>query len=489
MFRRLIGSFCCNSGWHVSCTLHSVLSTTSLFSNPTTVPSHVPSAQFTLQEVSGLIRRRRRILVLPIILITALCIVGAYLLPRKYESSTTILVQRDEEANPLIRFTMLGRFTTEDRLRTFNEIIYSRTTIDALINKLALDKDVKDEADRQGLVKQIQKQITTDQRGPESFRISYSDTDPVLAQQAAALLANLFIETNQRMENQRNELAVDFFEKKLQDFREKYEVSQQARATELQQRITEVPAEDRLLYSKMEDAERKINDVDAQVKIYRQAIASLRAGPEALMSEGGKQVLFNLQYVNLPFIADLHTELNKLEDYSRRYTSKFPDLELQKNKVADLIGRVRSAIEAEITKQLSLRNEYERQRSLVVSDIRRSSVDQQANQDKSSNYAIYQRMYDEMKVKLEEAKTVRDLGRKGQHQFIIIDPAMVPMEPSKPNRLMIIAGGFAVGVLLGIVAAIVAELIDATIRTTRDIEVFQKPIIAFIPEGRPQLME
>jgi polysaccharide biosynthesis transport protein len=66
---------------------------------------------------------------------------------------------------------------------------------------------------------------------------------------------------------------------------------------------------------------------------------------------------------------------------------------------------------------------------------------------------------------------------------VIIDPARVPAKPTKPNRALIVGGGVGVGLLLGLVAAIAAELLDSTIRSPREIEVFRKPIIGLLPEG------
>jgi capsular polysaccharide biosynthesis protein len=85
--------------------------------------------------------------------------------------------------------------------------------------------------------------------------------------------------------------------------------------------------------------------------------------------------------------------------------------------------------------------------------------------------------------------TSRDLGTGGANQFIIIDPALLPIKPTKPNRPQLIAAGVLLGLFFGLAAVILKELLDTTVRTPRDVEVFQKPIIAFITDGRRQLPE
>ncbi len=94
-------------------------------------------------------------LFIPIIAITALCGLGSFLLPSKYESSTTILVQHDESINPLISYEEAMSMASEDRLRTINEIIYSRSTIQKLIDSLGIGSTAKTESQRQLLVERI----------------------------------------------------------------------------------------------------------------------------------------------------------------------------------------------------------------------------------------------------------------------------------------------------------------------------------------------
>ncbi len=84
------------------------------------------SAQVTIDEIRAVTRRRWKLLVFASLTVIILSIIGAYTLPRRYVSTTKILVQRDETLNPLVSFSMAVTLASEDRLRTFNEIIFSR---------------------------------------------------------------------------------------------------------------------------------------------------------------------------------------------------------------------------------------------------------------------------------------------------------------------------------------------------------------------------
>jgi len=58
----------------------------------------------------------------------------------------------------------------------------------------------------------------------------------------------------------------------------------------------------------------------------------------------------------------------------------------------------------------------------------------------------------------------------------------VPVEATKPNRPLLIGGGFGLGLFMGLLAAVAAELMDTRVRSPLDVEVYGKPIVAFIPE-------
>lgn len=89
-----------------------------------------------------------------------------------------------------------------------------------------------------------------------------------------------------------------------------------------------------------------------------------------------------------------------------------------------------------------------------------------------------------MKVKLEQAEVTYQLGKQAKQQFIVLDPPIIPTKPAKPKRKYIVVGGAFVGILLGIIAASIAEMLDTTIRDPKMLEAFDKPIFAFIPEGK-----
>jgi len=441
----------------------------------------VSPAQFSAHDIVNLIVRRKKLIKVSFSVVFLLSTLCAFILPRKYESSITILVQRDETLNPLVSYEMAVSMASEDRLRTFNEIIFSRPSIEALIDSIGLRRSIGSTRQQEDLIKELRKNIKTDRKG-DSFSITYVDVDPVRAQAAVSAIENFFVKTELQVEHQRDELTVEFFEKKLDDLRQKFEENQKQMVSLLRQRIQEQPTENRGLYTQVENADKQISDIDTRIKTYEHELGVLRSLPQSLESAKGRQALDELQRADLPLSGDLHTVLAKRDELLQRYTPQYPEVQKLGGQVTELLDRMRKALETEISKQQSDLFTLQQKRGQSINDLKQSSVTQRVDQDKEADYGIYQKLYDEMKVKLEQARTARDLGKRAANQFVVIDPAQVPAEATKPNRTLLIAGGFGLGLFMGLLAAVGAELMDTRVRSPLDVEVYGKPIIAFIPE-------
>ncbi|MGD2063048.1 MAG: hypothetical protein PVF51_05635, partial [Nitrospirota bacterium] len=103
---------------------------------------------------------------------------------------------------------------------------------------------------------------------------------------------------------------------------------------------------------------------------------------------------------------------------------------------------------------------------------------QRLQTEQANRYARYQ----EVMHKLEEAKASIQL-EKGQmaERFAIIDPAVFPEEPIKPNRLALAFIGLILGIGVGVGVAAAAEALDTTFHSATKLEhVTGMPVLAVI---------
>lgn len=442
--------------------------------------------QLSLHQVLSILKRRRRWIILPLVLVTILSIAGALMLPRRYESSTTIWVQRDEILNPLVSFTMAVQLASEDRLRTFNEIVYSRQTIEALLDSLGLRAMAETPAALDEMIDRTKASIRTDRSGSDSFTMHFADTDPVRAQRAVTMLANMFIQTRLRAEFQRNEYTVQFFENKLNEYEEKYGETQRSMVSLLRQRSKEIPGGVGSFTGRFDVLNERIRDASERIRERERALMNIALFPEAFRTDRGRMALSNLQAIDVPNASDLRPLALAYDSVSTRYTPRHPEVGKVESRIMEVLERTRVMIQSELSVLTARLSEVQKSRAETIQAITQSSISQTVDRDTESDYSFYQQLFNDMRVKLEQARIARELGLNAQNAFIIIDPARVPAKPTKPNRTLIAAGGMIAGLFLGLLAAAATELLDTTIRSPREIEVYGKPIIALIPLGGPR---
>lgn len=436
--------------------------------------------QVITTEIKQFIRRRKVLLILCPVLVLALSITAAYKLPPEYKSSITMMVKQDETLNPMIRFNMAVTLASEDRLKSFNEIIYSRKTINMLIDTLDLADPDMTLAERIKFVDEVRNNVSTKLNASDSFTIDYYDEKPLRAKEAVSILANHFIGTKKILRSQRNKQTVDFFRKKMEELQSMVEQKEKLVGKQLKKDFEETPREQTSLQGELEKVNSELNTLRVTIGQQKKQLQMLKQ-----VSRGGEpiQILYQLPMDKVDQGAKLSDLINIYRDYSKKYTRDFPELRKLESKIYEQVDIVISRLETSLN-DLQAREVFLTDNiQTLKQNLERATLTDRQTQEKKLDLDVYRELYDEMKVKYEQARTTQQLGENVKNEFVVIDPPVLPYDPTKPNKKLLIAGGLFAGVFLGILAAALAELLDTTVRRPDDIQKFQKPIIAYLPEG------
>jgi succinoglycan biosynthesis transport protein ExoP len=287
-----------------------------------------------------------------------------------------------------------------------------------------------------------------------------------------------------------------------QNFRSKYDATTQA-STWLSSELEEL----RIKVEKSEDAriayerENQIWQIDEKQDITTQKLADLsRAVTDSQTALAEKEALYRMASSGnvdaLPAVRDnvvVQDLLKRKEDIAGQYVDaisqygpNFPKVQRlaaeQKELETTLASTRKTVVE-------SIEQEYNTARSRVALlqqalDKQKAEANDQA--EKLVQYHILQhdadsnkQLYDGLLQKLKEAGITAGLRSSN---IRVVDPALAPTSPSRPQKARNIILGFLVGIIGGIGLAIFREYLDNTVKSPDDIEdLTGLPALAVVP--------
>jgi polysaccharide biosynthesis transport protein len=333
--------------------------------------------------------------------------------------------------------------------------------------------------------------------GTRLITVSYQDPDPEMAARIVNQLVSDFLEYNFQVDYNATTKATDFLGRQLVDLKSEVEKSQE-RAVELQKAsgIYGADEHNNIIVTRLEQLNSELTTAQAN-RIVKEAVYNLarKGNPELIAGLLGTTATGTASQAtnSLSLIHQLRqqeTDLNvQYADAATKYGPAYPRLIEMKERVTAL----QSSIDAELGKVVqSARNEYEVAASQETGARQifeeQKTIASRMN-DRAINYTIAKReaesahvLYDNLMQKLKEADVLAGLRSS---ELNIVDPAVVPGRPAKPSVPLYLAVGTLAGLMLGVIAAFVAEAMDRTIRNPEEIEsTTQIPVLGIIPEAR-----
>jgi polysaccharide chain length determinant protein (PEP-CTERM system associated) len=476
---------------------------------------------FDLNQVSGIVRRRRWHFLLPLFLGWLIVWGASWVLPAKYKSGTTILVDEPTVSKELVPSNVNDNL--QDRLQSITQQILSRTRLLHIIDTLNLYADRRGKSTPDDLVERMKKDIDIDLvRAPgsdqlTSFNVSFSARDPQVSQQVTSELANLFINENLEMQTQQSQDTTQFFESQLEEAKKNLS-EQEERIREFKdQHTSDLPGQLQSnlailsgLQNQLQAEEDNLDRAKQQTVYYQSLIGQYRALQKSSKSPTGAPV----------GLAAIDQELEKLRaqlaDLSAHYTPQHPDVRKLKEQIAETektraqlaaslntssptdngtpnsngdmsLAQLQSELQAN---QIEIANREHSVAALQAKineyqgRLNSEPVREQQLADLSRGYDQSKANYDDLLKKKNSSALATDLTERqqGEH-FRMIDPPNLPVKPDFPNRIKLCGIGLAVGIVLGGVFAGGTEFMDDRIHSEKQFKQLAPiAIISEIPE-------
>jgi polysaccharide biosynthesis transport protein len=449
-----------------------------------------------------ILRKHQWLIIAFLLALTTVVTIATFRMQPVYEATTRIEIDR-ESSNflPFAGNDPYGLYQDlEDYIETQSKILVSETLAMQTIKSLSLDHDPRFGGTPQN---SGPLQVTAPKDGvlspppalgaflgglsvkrvPNSrlLDITFATTEAKLAAAIVNAHVNNFIEQNFRSRYEATTQASNWLANQLDELKGKVEASEDARIKyERNNQIWTIDETQDVTTQKLADLNRELTEAQAdrigKEVVYELAVAgnydAIPAVRESPVVQGSQKRQGEL--------SDQYTEaLNQ-------YGPKFPKvvrLEAQLDEIEKLIGEEKK----NIGNQIEAEYRGSRQRELLL----QRALDQQKNEassmaDKMVEYNILKRdaeankqLYDGLLQKLKEAGITAGLRSSN---IRVVDPALMPTAPSRPNKSRNIFLAGLVGLIGGIGLALLREYLDNTVKSPDDVESLSRlPSLAVVP--------
>jgi uncharacterized protein involved in exopolysaccharide biosynthesis len=430
---------------------------------------------------------QRRYYVLTCFLVMlAVGVVAAFGLPRTYRSTATLLVQSQDLPTTLVDSPTNG--AVEQRIARIREQVLSRGDLIQLIEQ---DDLYPRERRSQPLSKVIEKmrhstsvgalssdigQQSGTQNNTIAIAMSFDYPDPGKAQGVLQSFVSKFLTMDSQDVEDQATLTVRF----LQD-----------QATKLQTQISDIEGQLTALKARNGSALASsgmppmldTGSFSAQIASLqnenRQLLAQSRRGngTDALSSAEAALAAAQAQY------SDSHPDVIAAKErvkQLRMMGSATPDNSLQEQIAAN---------NAAIRQLMGQRDEtMARANAAVAGSSRAPAILEQAMQLENRATSL-RNQYQQISENLLKAQnSARMATEQRAERLSLVEPANLPDRPFSPNRPLLIAAGAAAGLLLGLILALAIEFVNRPVRSPRQLEQLDIPVIGLVPllKSKPQ---
>ncbi|GAP18016.1 polysaccharide biosynthesis tyrosine autokinase [Levilinea saccharolytica] len=248
----------------------------------------------------------------------------------------------------------------------------------------------------------------------ELIQITVKDQDPALAAKAANLLAEIIVSTNTRTQVNESAAANNL--------------------TILTDRLADYKSEIAQANTDYETLLEESTKISAQIAVLDRSIKMKEDAYQTLKQQ------FDQASIN---------EITGLLAYQKD----------QARQTKELLSAEISTLETELA---DLSAQYQEWMPKSVETAERLSITRQTIQTK-------EQAYNNLLAEYDAARTSSALLQNSQ-DLLVVNPAVTPTEPTGPGKLLVLALGAAIGLLVGIILAFLVESLDTRIQTVEQVQ-------------------
>ena len=474
--------------------------------------------QRTAGEFIRMLKRRKWLILLPVLTMTAAIGYVVYKLPSVYESKTLLTVKP-----PTISDKVVQSLTDEDltqRLQTINQEVLSRSSLEPMIKKYDLFKLERESGmDMALIVEKMYKNIlveperSDDDRKVAAFKITYRDRTPEAARNVTAELAGKYVNAQVIASTQTAETTREFLDNQLNQAKTTLDALEKQRLDIMMQNVETLPDNQQGLIAQLQGLRQREEIIGKEKETLivergrlNDSIRALNSQARLIEDFGQKETQDAVRQASriedTPAYAQLvqkRAELTaKLENLKLSLREKHPDVikaqndidkvndelkalsqntqkreqeasqsssrkaELQKQNLQIEKQKAEAQI-AQIEQQLQMKDQELQQNagqiSILESKINMIPNVKVALEGITTQYQSAKTTYDDYLKKRNDASLQVDRESNAQGETIRVqDAANLPQSPVAPKRALLTGLGSAIGLFIGLFLAAAFEI-------------------------------
>jgi capsular polysaccharide biosynthesis protein len=482
------------------------------------------------REIRRMLWRRRLLIVAPLVVTMAYATWKALTAEDSYISTVTLAPENPLPLTQRIRASAAQRGDGGLNIRTritssrfleaiavqigIHENAALRARAEAQVAENPGLEDVEELVLRQCVIRLRQMVKVSTQPGG-LIQISAVSSSPKLAQMVATVVAEHYLNTIKELRISGTEEAMSFARSQLEIAEASLQEKQDALRRFQQEKALEPLSQSPVKTGNLTRVQQKLADARAEVEAQRERLATVARQIQAeglgpyldlglLESEkvgGLKQTLMELErsiaLAQVDPVDQTGTSLQTQAAYqSQRLLAELEDLaaaalpSLPEDRRRPIVDHefLQIAVDAAGAREDALRrflDEYaDDLASMPADDIRLKRLEEEVE----SALRVRQTWVEQLNA---SALSVSVLSAEGiADKLIILERAVLPSRPFAPNRQQILLVAVAMGIALGIGAAVVTEYFDLTLKSVEEIEaVLEAPILGAVPRMQASVQQ
>ncbi|KXK04233.1 MAG: lipopolysaccharide biosynthesis protein [Acidobacteria bacterium OLB17] len=460
-------------------------------------------------EWAAILKRRKWMIILPMITLTSAVGYVVYNLPSIYESTSLLTVKP-----PTISSNLVQPLTNEDfsqRLQTINQEVLSRSSLEPMVMKYDLYRAERNAGMPMELViAKMYKNIKVDleETGDQkvaAFRIKYRDRDPQATRNVTAELASKYVNAQVQNTTEIAESTKELFARQLEEKKAALDDLEKQRLDIMTANVATLPESEQGLVAQLQGLRSREDTITKEKETLfnekgrlNDAIAANNRQMRLIEDYGQKETQDTARQAasiedTLPYaeLMKRRSELNaQLDNLLKVYREKHPAVIAKQAEIArvneefDNLRKSADRRVANATRSSNMRADLQKKGLELENQRIQSQIGQIENQiaqkdaDRASNaneiaaiearinavpnvkvaleainarYQSAKQSYDEILKKKNDAETLVGVETNAQGETIRVqDPANVPQSPVAPKRFVWTFFGAAIGLAFGL---------------------------------------